>query len=105
MNEKQIIHKKKSLIKSHKPLPSWMRSGHSFPPLRAGLIMYLYLNLTPVASGVDHVVQSDTIHGSGTVNKNKILNVDTTIFPSKLDKVKSIQIGLVTTGDVSWINE
>jgi hypothetical protein len=41
--------------------------------------MYLYLNLTPVASGVDHVVQSDTIHGSGTVNKNKILNVDTTI--------------------------
>jgi hypothetical protein len=67
--------------------------------------MYLYLNLTPVASGVDHVVQSDTIHGSGTVNKNKILNVDTTIFPSKLDKVKSIQISLVTTGDVSWINE
>jgi hypothetical protein len=53
----------------NKPLPSCMRSWHSFPPLRAGLIMYLYLNLTPVASGVDHVVHSDTIHGSGTVKQ------------------------------------
>jgi hypothetical protein len=37
--------------------------------------------------------------------KNNILKVDTTIFPSKLDTVKSIQIGLVTNGDDSWINE
>ena len=51
------------------PLPSWMRSGHSFPPLRAGLIMYLTRNLTPEASGALQLDQSETIHGSGTVIK------------------------------------
>ena len=48
------------------PLPSWMRSGHSFPPLRAGLVMYLTRNLTPEASGALQLDQSETIHGSGT---------------------------------------
>ena len=43
-----------------------MRSGHSFPPLRAGLIMYLTRNLTPEASGALQLDQSETIHGSGT---------------------------------------
>ena len=43
-----------------------MRSGHSSPPLRAGLVMYLTLYLVPEASGADHSDQSDTIHGSGT---------------------------------------
>jgi hypothetical protein len=46
-----------------------MRSGHSFPPLRAGLVMYLTRNLTPEASGELQLDQSVTIHGSGTVNK------------------------------------
>jgi hypothetical protein len=50
------------------PLPSWRRSGHSFPPLRAGLSMYLKRNLVPVASGALQFDQSPTIHGSGTVN-------------------------------------
>ena len=45
-----------------------MSSGHSFPPLIGGLVTNLYLNAEPVASGADHVVQSDTIHGSGTTN-------------------------------------
>jgi hypothetical protein len=49
------------------PLPSWMRSGHSFPPLRDGLVMYLTRNLTPEASGALQADQSVTIHGSGTV--------------------------------------
>jgi hypothetical protein len=44
-----------------------MRSGHSFPPLRAGLVMYLTRNLTPEASGALQADQSVTIHGSGTV--------------------------------------
>ena len=43
-----------------------MRSGHSFPPLRAGLVMYLTRNLTPEASGALQLDQSVTIHGSGT---------------------------------------
>ena len=43
-----------------------MRSGHSFPPLRAGLVMYLTRNLTPEASGALQLDQSETIHGSGT---------------------------------------
>ena len=51
------------------PLPSWMRSGHSFPPLRAGLNIYLTLYLDPEASGALHLDHSDTIHGSGTVKK------------------------------------
>ena len=51
------------------PLPSWMRSGHSFPPLRAGLIMYLTRNLTPEASGALQLDQSETMHGRGTVRK------------------------------------
>ena len=46
-----------------------MRSGHSFPPLSAGLVMYLTLNLVPVASGSDQSDQSVTIHGSGTAKK------------------------------------
>jgi hypothetical protein len=45
-----------------------MRSGHSFPPLRAGLNIYLTLYLDPEASGALHLDHSDTIHGSGTVN-------------------------------------
>jgi hypothetical protein len=53
-------------------LPNCKRSGHSFPPLSGGLIMYLYLNLTPVASGALHVVHSDAIHGSGTVNLKEL---------------------------------
>jgi hypothetical protein len=44
-----------------------MRSGHSFPPLRAGLVMYLTRNLTPEASGALQLDQSETMHGSGTV--------------------------------------
>ena len=48
------------------PLPSSIRSGHSFPPLSGGLVMYLTLNLVPEASAPLHVDQSDTIHGSGT---------------------------------------
>ena len=44
-----------------------MRSGHSFPPLRAGLNIYLTLYLVPVASGALQSDQSETIHGSGTV--------------------------------------
>jgi hypothetical protein len=43
-----------------------MRSGHSFPPLRAGLVMYLTRNLTPEASGALQLDQSVTIQGSGT---------------------------------------
>ena len=43
-----------------------MRSAHSFPPLRAGLVMYLTRNLTPEASGALQLDQSETIHGSGT---------------------------------------
>jgi hypothetical protein len=39
-----------------------MRSGHSFPPLRAGLIMYLTRNLTPEASGALQLDQSETMH-------------------------------------------
>ena len=46
-----------------------MRSGHSFPPLRAGLVMYLTRNLTPEASGALHLDQSETMHGRGTVRK------------------------------------
>jgi hypothetical protein len=46
-----------------------MRSGHSFPPLRAGLVMYLTRNLTPEASGALQSDQSETMHGSGTVGK------------------------------------
>jgi hypothetical protein len=46
-----------------------MRSGHSFPPLRAGLVMYLTRNLTPEASGALQLDQSETIHGSGTVKE------------------------------------
>jgi hypothetical protein len=49
-----------------------MRSGHSFPPLRAGLIIYLTLNLVPEASGALHLDHSDTIHGSGTIEEKKI---------------------------------
>jgi hypothetical protein len=50
-----------------------MRSEHSFPPLRAGLVMYLTRNLTPEASGALQLDQSETIHGNGTViNKQKI---------------------------------
>ena len=45
-----------------------MRSEHSFPPLRAGLNIYLTLYLDPEASGALHLDHSDTIHGSGTVN-------------------------------------
>ena len=48
------------------PLPTWRRSGHVLPPLRAGLNIILYLNLDPVASGALQLVQSVTIHGSGT---------------------------------------
>jgi hypothetical protein len=48
------------------PLPSCMRSGHSFPPLRDGRVINLYLNLVPVASGALQLVQSVTIHGNGT---------------------------------------
>ena len=48
-----------------------MRSGHSFPPLSAGLVIYLTLNLPPEASGALHVDQSDTIHGSGTTKKRQ----------------------------------
>ena len=43
-----------------------MRSAHSFPPLRAGLNIYLTLYLVPEASGALHLDHSDTIHGSGT---------------------------------------
>ena len=60
---------KKKKKQEYKPLPSCKRSSHSFPPLRAGLNIILYLNLTPVASGALHVVHSDTIHGSGTVTE------------------------------------
>jgi len=49
-----------------------MRSGHSFPPLRAGLNIYLTLNLVPEASGALHLDHSDTIHGSGTIEEKKI---------------------------------
>ena len=49
-----------------------MRSGHSFPPLSAGLSVYLTLYLVPVASGADHAVHSLTIHGSGTERYNKL---------------------------------
>ena len=52
-------------------MPSWMRSGHSFPPLRAGLVMYLTRNLTPEASGALQADQSVTMHGSGTVIEKK----------------------------------
>jgi hypothetical protein len=38
-----------------------MRSGHSFPPLRDGLVMYLTRNLTPEASGALQADQSVTI--------------------------------------------
>ena len=47
-----------------------MRSGHSFPPLRAGLIMYLTRNLTPEASGALQADQSETIHGNGTIKED-----------------------------------
>ena len=60
-------------LTSNKPLPSCKRSGHSFPPLRAGLNIILYLNLVPVASGALQLVQSETIHGSCTVNKKEQL--------------------------------
>jgi hypothetical protein len=50
-----------------------MRSGHSFPPLRAGLVMYLTRNLTPEASGALQSDQSETMHGSGTVIMKKIV--------------------------------
>ena len=43
-----------------------MRSGHSFPPLRAGLNIYPTLYLVPEASGALHFDHSDTMHGSGT---------------------------------------
>jgi len=43
-----------------------MRSAHSFPPLRAGLNIYLTRNLTPEASGALQSDQSETIHGNGT---------------------------------------
>ena len=46
----------------------WMRSGHSFPPLIAGLVTNLHLNEEPVASAADQVFQSDTIHGRTTEN-------------------------------------
>ena len=49
-----------------------MRSGHSFPPLRAGLVMYLTRNLTPEASGALQLDQSETIHGSGTIIKRML---------------------------------
>jgi hypothetical protein len=52
-----------------------MRSGHSFPPLRAGLVMYLTRNLTPEASGALQSDQSETIHGSGTEKNTFILHV------------------------------
>jgi hypothetical protein len=38
-----------------------MRSWHSFPPLRAGLNIYLTLYLVPEASGALHLDHSDTI--------------------------------------------
>ena len=51
------------------PFLACISSGHSFPPLIAGLVTILYLNADPVASGADQSVQSDTIHGSGTTKK------------------------------------
>ena len=48
-----------------------MRSGHSFPPLRAGLVIYLTRNLTPEASGALQADQSVTMHGRGTVIEKK----------------------------------
>ena len=60
-----IKQKEKSWI----PLPSWIRSSHSFPPFNAGLKTYLTLNLVPEASGALQSDQSDMIHGSGTVMK------------------------------------
>jgi len=47
------------------PFLDCISSGHSFPPLIAGLVTILYLNADPVASGADQSVQFDTIHGSG----------------------------------------
>ena len=47
-----------------------MRSGHSFPPLRAGLTIILYLNREPVASGPAHELHGPTIHGNGTGKKD-----------------------------------
>ena len=53
-----------------------MRSGHSFPPLIAGLTTNLHLNEEPVASGADHSFQSVTIHGSWTESyANKYSNM------------------------------
>jgi hypothetical protein len=52
-----------------------MRSGHSFPPLRAGLVMYLTRNLTPEASGALQLDQSVTIHGSGTGKKSHFIHM------------------------------
>ena len=47
------------------PFLACISSGHSFPPLIAGLVTILYLNVDPVASGADQLDQSETIHGSG----------------------------------------
>ena len=51
------------------PFLAWISSGHSFPPLIAGLVTILYLNEVPVASDADQSDQSDTIHGSGAGKK------------------------------------
>ena len=48
-------------------------SGHSFPPLRGGLVIILCLYTVPVGSGLDHSDQSLTIHGNGTENNIKVL--------------------------------
>ena len=73
-----------------------MRSGHSFPPLRAGLVMYLTRNLTPEASGALQADQSVTIHGSGTVDKkiNKKYSKPTQSFKLKISlAILTVRIG------------
>ena len=54
------------------PFLDCISSGHSFPPLIAGLVTILYLNEVPVASGADQSDQSDTIHGSGAEKNIKV---------------------------------
>ena len=54
------------------PFLACISSGHSFPPLIAGLVTILYLNADPVASGADQSVQSETIHGSGAETDIKV---------------------------------
>ena len=61
-----------------------MRSGHSFPPLRAGLNIYLTLYLVPEASGALHLDHSDTIHGSGTAKKYRKYHQHTLKFITRI---------------------